>query len=76
MFDDLGSLAWMAANYLELTAGYRRLANTKIKGVIPMFPRSYVPRVRRVRVRFRVMVRVRVRVRVNPKPNPNPKHNQ
>ena len=45
-------------------------------GVIPMFPRFYVPRVQRVRVRFRVMVRVRFRVRVNPKPNPNPNHNQ
>ena len=36
-----------------------------------MFPRSYVPRVQRVRVRFRVRVRVRVRSRVNPKPKPN-----
>ena len=32
------------------------------EGVIPMFPRSYVPWVQRVRVRFRF----RVRVRVNP----------
>ena len=35
-----------------------------------MFPRSYVPRVRRVRVRFRV------RVRVNPKHNPNPNQSE
>ena len=41
-------------------------------GVIPMFPRSYAPRVQRVRVRVRVSIRVRVRV--DPKPHPN--HNQ
>jgi hypothetical protein len=39
-----------------------------------MVPRSFVPRVQRVRARFRVMVRVTVRVRVNLKPNLN--HNQ